>query len=70
MAIVKLVDGQTISLPHEKALVMWQVLIGEIEPTNEQQAFCSKIDRIYLNRYKAPESYLNRYKTVLSAMPW
>lgn len=70
MAVIKLIDGRTVTLPHEKAVVIWQVLTGEIEPTKEQEKFCSTVDRVYLNRYKAPESYLNRYRSTLILMPW
>lgn len=46
----------------EKALHIWQVLIGEAQPENDQQAeFIAQIDRIYLNRNTAPESYKAMY---------
>jgi hypothetical protein len=45
-----------------KALHIWNVLIGVSEPENEAQAeFIAQIDRIYLNRAHAPQSYLAMY---------
>lgn len=44
---------------------IWSVLIGEAEPDNELQAeFVAAIDRIWLNRENAPDSYNQRYPYV------
>lgn len=55
-------DRRTKSVTAEQGLHIWQVLNGEAEPENEQQAeFIAQIDRIYLNRKTAPKSYLDMY---------
>lgn len=68
MAIVKLNNNQTVTLSREKAEDIWAVLNGDIEGTKEQQEFCSKIKKIYLNRHHAPQSYLDKYATILKQM--
>lgn len=68
MAVVKLSDGNQLTMSHERALVIWQVLNGEIEGSEEQITFCSKVAKVYLNRYKAPDSYLSHYAEIFRKM--
>lgn len=53
MAHIRLNNGTTQSLSHEKAVVIWNILQGNQEPTEEQDKFCSKVHAVYLN-------YLNK----------
>lgn len=70
MALVIFNDGRrpkTIT-SHEKANHIWQVLNGEAAAENEaQEAFVLAIERIYLNRTYAPDSYLQMYPEVAVA---
>lgn len=68
MAVVKLTDGKKLIMPHEKAVVIWQVLNGEIDGTEEQVNFCTKVERVFLSRYKAPASYLRHYAELIRRM--
>lgn len=62
MSFIVMHDRTTKNVTAEKGLAIWRVLIGETEPENEQQSdFIAQIDRIYLNRKTAPQSYLDRY---------
>lgn len=69
MAYVKLTDGTGKYLPADKALLIWQVLNNEVEATDEQRKFCMKIDKVYLNRHKAPQNYIEAHWDVLKSMP-
>lgn len=43
-------------------MAVWRVLNGEVKPENDKQdAFCSRVKRLYLNRENAPQSYLDRF---------
>lgn len=65
MAFVRFIDGRTTVLPAEKALAVWEVLNGRREPENDRQAmFCSRVQRLYLNRNNAPQDYLDMYPQV------
>ncbi len=68
MAIIKLTNGNQLTMSHERAVIIWQVLNGEIEGSEEQVTFCSKVERVFLNRYKAPQSYLKRYAELIRRM--
>jgi hypothetical protein len=62
LAFIVMHDRRTKSVTAEQGLHIWQVLNGEAEPENEQQAeFIAQIERIYLNRKNAPASYLAMY---------
>lgn len=69
MAIVKLSDGSQRILNNEQATALWQVLNGEVEPTKEQEAFAARVDKIYLNRHKAPKSYIDAHFDIIRQMP-
>lgn len=68
MAVVKLFNGDQLTMSHERALTIWQVLNGELDGTDEQKEFCSKVEKVYLNRYKAPDSYLHHYAEIFRKM--
>jgi hypothetical protein len=62
LAFIVFHDHTSKSVSAEKGLHIWQVLCGDKEPENEQQAeFIAQIERIYLNRKTAPASYLAMY---------
>jgi hypothetical protein len=62
MSFIVFHDHTSVNVTPEKGLHIWQVLCGEQEPENEQQAeFIAQIERIYLNRKNAPASYLAMY---------
>lgn len=69
MAYVKLTNGQTKMISRIKSHEIWSVLNGEKEGTKEQQAFCANIDKIYLNRHTAPQSYIEAHWDILKSMP-
>lgn len=58
MAYIILNNKKTITISAEKANQMWLVLNGYIEGTEEQQDFCSKVSKIYLNWRKAPPEWI------------
>lgn len=60
MALVKLLNGKGIEMPHEKAAGIWLVMNGDEPGTPEQQAYCETVQNVYLNRYNPdlPESYI------------
>jgi len=68
MALCKLASGQGIELTAEKGLAIWQVLQGQVEPTPEQEAFCMKVTKIYLNWHNAPLDYLLDRLSILREM--
>lgn len=70
MALVKLLNGKGIEMPHEKAAGIWQVMHGDIEGTPQQQAFCETVQNVYLNRYNPdlPESYVLARQHVWASM--
>lgn len=58
MAYLALDNGQKRSIPRDEALKIWGVLNGGVDPTPEQEKFCSHIKDIWLNWRKAPDSYI------------
>lgn len=61
MAFLKLHTGKYVSIKPEKAVSIWEVLIGEREGTEEQQAFVATVERVYMNYPTAPLSYQQAY---------
>lgn len=68
MALVKFFDGRGVELSAEKGLAIWQVLNGQLEPTHEQEKFCEKVLKIYLNWRNAPDDYVLDRLPVLRSM--
>lgn len=69
MAIAHLTNGKKMYLPPDKALNLWRILNGEVEPTKEQEAFATRVEKLYLNRHTAPQSYLDKHHDILKQMP-
>lgn len=60
MAIIRLTNNQQITVSKERAHEAWAVLNGEIEGTEEQQEFCTKIKKIHFNWRSAPDSWVEQ----------
>lgn len=63
MAFIKLKtkSNRVRMVTAEQGAAIWRVFNGEEKGTAKQRQFCKLIERIYLNRDNAPESYLNSY---------
>lgn len=70
MAVLQMHNRQNIEISPEKGHELWLVLNGEKEGTAEQQEFCMRVKRLYLNwrRNDLPESYYERHSKVISEL--
>ncbi len=68
MALIRFTNQTIKPLPHDKALAIWNVLNGTVEPTEEQAAFIATVERVYLDWRKAPADYLEKYADTLNEM--
>lgn len=48
-------------MESDKASKLWSVFNGDTKGTEEQRKFAAKVQRIYLNKRTAPESYRKKY---------
>lgn len=60
MAHIELVDGKKRSITPEQGVVIWNILQGRNDPTQEQERFISNIRKVYLNWRKAPDDYIEQ----------
>lgn len=61
MAFALFKDGHKQTIGHDKSLQVWAVLNGEVQGTEQQQAYCDSIERLYLAWDTAPSSYKQKY---------
>lgn len=61
MAFVVFRDNKRQTIDHDKALHIWNVMCGEEQGSEAQQAYIAKIKRLYLAWDTAPQSYKERY---------
>lgn len=61
MAFIRLKNKQHRFVSAEQGITIWQIMNGEINGTAAQRKFVSFIDRVYLNKENAPESYMTKY---------
>lgn len=59
MAVLFTDQNKYIKVKPEQAKVIWQILNGEIQGTEQQQKYCLHVKSVYLNRYSknTPKSY-------------
>lgn len=50
MAFVVLKTGKGVTMRHDQAMVLQQVIDGQVTPTPELQAKADKIKKIYFNK--------------------
>jgi hypothetical protein len=67
MALAVMQGNKPVILQKDQALALWEVLQGRQEPNEKQAVFCSKLERIYLNREYAPSDYLEMYPEPVDA---
>lgn len=69
-AIIKLSNGKKRFVSYDTGLRYWQILTGEIEPTDEEGAKLAYIETVYLDHTnpKTPDSYRQMHAAVLSQM--
>lgn len=68
MAIIRFKDGRDESVTREMSHRIWFILNGEANANEAQERYCEQIDKIYLNRHYAPQSYLDAYDHILGLM--
>jgi hypothetical protein len=70
VALIKLNSGQGLEVSPEKGHAIWQVLHSELEGTEEQQAFCTTVANVYLNRFRddLPASYVKERQHIWASM--
>jgi hypothetical protein len=61
MAFIRLKSRQAKFVSPEQGAIIWRVFNGEIKGTKKQREFVKHIERIYLNRNNAPDSYIAKY---------
>lgn len=61
MAFLKFKDNKCRTMPTEKALVLWQVMTGEVQGSQRQKEFARTVDRIWFGKDGAPASWLAKY---------
>lgn len=65
MSFVTFRNGTNKHLTNEQGLALWEVLQGRTIPTKQQEQWCLHIDRLYLDKYTAPEDYVQKYQSVV-----
>lgn len=70
MAIVRFTDGTSEAVSPEVGAEIWRILTGEIEGDDEQQRYCERVSKIYLNwrRADCPQSYLAANQQLIESM--
>lgn len=61
VAVIRHNDGRDEIVSPEVAAEVWLILNNEVEPTEEQDGYCSTINRVFLNWRNAPDTYIQRH---------
>lgn len=65
MALLILDNGSKQVISAEQGRTIWGVLSGKIKPTPEQEKYCLKVKKVFLNWRNAPDSYIKQYFEIM-----
>lgn len=62
MAWIKFNDGKDAKCSAETGRRIWDILNGNAEPDEREEAVANRVAKIYLNWHNAPDDYIEKHK--------